>query len=170
MDKKAFKRIEGRIYNYYKNLDTINKIEAEIKELEYQLISIKEDIRSTNVTIDADIQAVAIEERVQTSNTSNAIEKALEREIDKLEKEYIYVRNKLMKKKLKLRELRRNISSMQYNINMLKAEDKRLIELKYKEKKSVVNICFALNTSKSSLFKRKDELVENIGHWIGILK
>lgn len=167
---EIFKRTEGRLYRYFEDLRKIKCLELECESLEKQKEIIKKDIRETNVFIDEESKSMTYEERVQTSssNTSYA-ERALINEIDKLEKEWIYVRKKLLKKRIHIRELERKISNIKSNLEMLSEENKRFIELKYADKKSFEEIGQALNMAKATAHRKREELIENIYLWINII-
>ncbi|WDU84220.1 hypothetical protein [Caloramator sp. Dgby_cultured_2] len=92
---EVFRKTEGHLYRYYNTLKKIKALEEECKELEKQKEKIRQDIQETNVSIDTELN-MGIDysrSKIQTSNDGTSYaEKALVKEIEKLEKEWIYVR------------------------------------------------------------------------------
>ncbi|GAA0115715.1 hypothetical protein [Clostridium senegalense] len=168
---KIFQKTEGRLYRFYEDQQKIKCLDLECVDLEQQKEKIRKDIQETNVFIEEESKSITYEERVQTSsNCTSYAERALINEIDKLEKEWIYVRKKLLKKRVKIRELERKNINMKNNIEMLSEENKRFIELKYGDKKSFEEIGQILNMGKTTAYRKREELINNIGIWINIIK
>jgi DNA-directed RNA polymerase specialized sigma subunit len=169
IDKESFRKTEGRLYRYYNTLQKIKCLNLECTDLELQRERIRKDIKETNVTIDEESKAITYEERVQASSSGTSYaERALIQEIEKLEQEWIYVRKKLLKKRLKIRELEREISSLKSNIQMLSEENHRFIELKYGDKKSIEEVADFLNMARTTAYRRREELVEDIAKWMSM--
>ena len=161
---EIFKKTEGRLYRFYEDQQKIKCLELECIDLEQQKEKIRKDIQETNVFIEEESKSITYEERVQTSsNCTSYAERALINEIDKLEKEWIYVRKKLLKKRVKIRELERKNINIKNNIEMLSEENKRFIELKYGDKKSFEEIGQVLNMGKTTAYRKREELINNIG-------
>ncbi len=70
LDKKLYAKTEGRLYRYFRDIEEVDRLENRCMELEKTKESLRQDIRNTNVSIDAELgMAIGYEERVQTSNT-----------------------------------------------------------------------------------------------------
>lgn len=173
IDKETFRRTEGVLYRHYRKLRNIENIEEEIKELQRQIEEIRKDVRETNIYIEPGLNmGISYDERVQTSTDETSYaEKETIRQIEKLEKEWKYVRRKLLKKKARIREFERQVAPLKYNINMLSEESKRFIEWKYAEGKSVDWIANEMyGGARSTAYRKREELVENIAQWYNIIE
>jgi len=169
IDKETFRKAEGRLYRHYNILQNIKFLELECEELEKQKERIRRDMRETNVTIEEESRSITFEERVQTSSSGvSYAERALMQEVEKLEKEWIFIRKKLLKKRIKIREIERQVFSLKNNITMLSEENRRFIELKYGDKKSIEEIADSLNMARTTAYRKREELVEDIAQWCNI--
>ncbi|KEH91664.1 hypothetical protein Z962_p0040 (plasmid) [Clostridium botulinum C/D str. BKT12695] len=166
------KKTEGRLYRYYKQLKEIDKLEYVCRQLEEQKEKIRNDIKETNISIEEESRSITYEERVQTSSTgSSYAENEVVRQIENLEREWKYVRRKLLKKKARIRELERQVAPLKYNIDMLAEESKRFIEWKYAEHKSIDWIANEMyGGARSTAYRKREELVKEIGQWSDIVK
>lgn len=168
-----FRKTEGHLYRYYDTLNKIKALEEEIKRLEKQKEMIKKDMQEANIHIEPELNMGIDYSRtkIQTSNDGTSYaEKELIKEIEKLEKELIYVRKRLYKKKARIRELERQINTMESNISMLSEENKRFLELKYGDKKTIDEIAYILNMARATVYRKREELIEDIARWINIIK
>lgn len=169
MKAETFRKTEGHLYRYYETLKRIKALEEEIKHLEIQKDRIKKDIQEANISIETELN-MGIDyssSKVQTSNDGiSYAEKALIKEIEKLEKEWIYIRKKLLKKRARIRELERQISVMKCNIAMLSEENKRFLELKYGDKKTIDDIAYTLSIARATVYRKREELIEDIANWM----
>ncbi|KRQ86039.1 hypothetical protein ABG79_02171 [Caloramator mitchellensis] len=168
----VFRKTEGHLYRYYNTLKKIKALEEECKELEKQKEKIKQDLKETKVSIDTELN-MGIDysrSKIQTSNDGTSYaEKALVKEIEKLEKEWFYVRKKYLKKRIKIRELERQIYTLKCNLLMLSEENKRFLELKYGDKKSIDEIAYILNIARATVYRKREELIEDIARWVNLI-
>ncbi|AUN22267.1 hypothetical protein RSJ22_12805 [Clostridium botulinum] len=167
LEKDIFKKTEGRLYRYFKTLQQIKCFNLECEELEKQKDRIRKDIRETNVFIEEESRAITYEERVQTSSKKfSYAENEIIKGIENLEKEWIYVRRKLLKRKAKIRELERQIVPLKYNISMLSEESKKFIEWKYSQCKSVEWIANQMyGGARATAYRKREELVKSLIIW-----
>ena len=54
---------------------------------------------------------------------------------------------------------------MNENVEQLNEEDKRFIELKYGDKENLLYISIKLNMSKTTAYRKREEIVENIAEY-----
>ena len=54
---------------------------------------------------------------------------------------------------------------MNENVEQLNGEDKRFIELKYGDRKNLLYISIKLNMSKTTAYRKREEIVENIAEY-----
>ena len=166
MDKELFRKTEGKLYRYYESKKKIYSIKEDIAGLEREIKTIEYDIRHSNVTIDYYQNGIGIQERVQSSSTGTSYaENEMCKQIERLEKEHVEKTKKLLKNKAKIRELERYIDYMDRNIRMLQEEDKRFLELKYGDKKNILQISMRLNIAQATAYRKREELVEVIAEY-----
>ena len=72
---------------------------------------------------------------------------------------------KILKSRAKLREIERYVDHMDRNIKMLQEEDKRFLELKYGDKKNILQISMILNIAQATAYRKREELVEVVAEY-----
>ena len=166
MDKELFRKTEGKLYRYYQSKKKIRELNNEISSLEYHKERVEYDIRQANVTIDYYQNGTGLQERVQSSTSgSSYAEIEMCKEIEKLEREHLRINKKILKIKAKIRELEEFIRHMNENVEQLNEEDKRFIELKYGDKKSMIYISMKLNMAQATTYRKREELIESIAEY-----
>ena len=171
MDKELFRKTEAKLYRYYESKKHLFGLTEKIKRLEYQKETIEYDIKHTNIRIDPYQNGIGINERVQTSSTGTSYaEQEIIKEIEKLEKERVKIIKQILKTKAKKRELEDYISNMEFNINMLNEESKRFLELKYSDKAKVIAISQKMNMAVATVYRIREEIVENVANFMNIIK
>lgn len=166
MDKELFKKVEGRLYRYYSQLRLIDKLKHNVVVLYKQLEAIESDLRTTNIKIDP-VESRSIDyskERVTSTNTGTSYaENEIIKAIEKLEKEYMYKKRKLLKLHAKIRLMEEELEDMNYNISLLSDEAKIFIELKYGDKKSVNWIGdFKYGGARTTAHRRREQIIMDI--------
>ncbi|MGX7745674.1 hypothetical protein [Rhodopseudomonas parapalustris] len=171
MDEELFRKTEGRLYRYYKQLRIIKKLKSRSVLLYQQILEIQQDMKDTNVKIDYIQPGVVLGERVQTSSSGISFaESQIMHSIESLEIEAKNKKKKMLKIRAKIRELTENNQDMQENINMLSEENKRFLEYKYDEKLNPNEIAEKMNMASATAYRKRSELVENIAQWCNIVK
>lgn len=171
LEKDLFKKTEGRLYRHYRNIKEIDKLKSRVALLLKQKEQIENDIRSTNVKIDYYQSGVGFGERVQTSSAGTSYaEREIIKAIEKLEKELVHKKRKILKLNARIREKEEQITDMDYNISMLSEEYKRLLEWKYGEGKSLDWIATEMyGGARTTAYRKREELVESIAQWCNIV-
>lgn len=169
IDKDTFKKTEGRLYRYYNYLKLIDKLKYKTVTLYKQIESIDYDLRTTNIRIDP-VESRSIDyskERVTSSGGGiSYAESEIMKAIDKLEKEHIYKKKKLLKTNARIREIEEEIADMKYNLSSLSEESKRFIEWKYGENKSIEFIAKEMyQEARSTAYRRREEIIEEIAQF-----
>jgi hypothetical protein len=166
MDKELFRKTEGKLYRYYESKKKIYSVKEDIARLEREIKTIEYDIRHSNVTIDYYQNGIGIQERVQSSSTGTSYaEKEMCKQIERLEKEHVEKTKKILKNRSKIRDMERYIDYMDRNIRMLQEEDKRFLELKYGDKKNILQISLRLNIAQATAYRKREELVEAVAEY-----
>lgn len=175
IDKELFRKTEGRLYRYFRQLKEIDKLKHRSLILWNQIQEIESDIKNTNVTVETSLN-MGIDyskDRVQTSPSgSSYAESGVIQEITKLERELNYKKHKILKLRVRIRELEDQTADMKYNIDGsdnvpgLSAEYKAFIKFKYGEGKSIRWIGEEMyQGAKSTASRKREEIVENIAQW-----
>ncbi|SHJ52711.1 hypothetical protein SAMN02745163_02071 [Clostridium cavendishii DSM 21758] len=174
MDKELFRKTEGRLYRYFKQLKLIEKLKNKVVLLYKQQEAIKQEIHNLkNLKIETGLN-MGIDysrDKIQSSSDgSGEAERETIKYIENLEKEYRYVVKKMLKINARIREIEIQIQDMQYNLSMLSEESKRFIEWKYAELKSIDWIAVEMyGGARSTAYRKREELVENIANYSNIL-
>ncbi len=178
LDRETFKKTEGQLYGYFRDLDEIETLKQEYKEFKEQEESIEYDIKSCNVTVEPDMHmSPSFDERVQISPTGESVaEKGIIREIENLENELDYVKRKIRKIRARIRELNRRMAKFKKVLTVppLSQESMNFITYKYKESedgrcKSVDWIADKMYSGvRSTTYRKREEIVENIAQWANI--
>jgi chromosome segregation ATPase len=170
LDKEQFRKAEGRLYRYYKQLKLIEKLKNTSIVLYKQIKQIEEDMSETNVKIDYIQSGMAVGEKVQSSSSGTSYaEREIERAIEQLEKELVYKKRKILKLRARIRGMEEEISDMEYNISMLSEENKRFLEYKYSEKMNPTEIAEKMNMATATAYRKREELVEDIAQWCNVI-
>ncbi|MBY0754549.1 transcriptional regulator [Clostridium sardiniense] len=166
MDKETFKKTEAALYRYFQYKKKIYYLKQWVEQLKSRLEKIEKDIIDANVTIDYYQNGIGISERVQTSPSGNSFaEEQMCKEITKLEREHLIISKKIFKNNHKIRELERYVDNMETNLNTLEEEDRRYIELKYGDKKSVLQIARSLNIAQATAYRKRGEVIAIIAEY-----
>jgi hypothetical protein len=173
LNNDIFKKIEGKLYRYFRDLSEIDILEEECRSLQGQAEDIKWDIEHCNVNVIPDSHmSPSFSERVQTSPTGESmVEKGVIREIEKLEDEFKYVMRQIRRNRFKIRQLKRNTARLKKVLTVppMSEEMMKFIEYKYKLNKSVDWIANEMYGGvRSTAYRRREEILEDIVKWINI--
>lgn len=111
-------------------------------------------------------------EKIQSSSSGmGEAEREIIKYIENLDKQLKYTVRKILKTNARIREIELQIQDMQFNLSMLNEESKRFIEWKYGEEKSVEWIAEQMyQGARSTAYRKREELVEGIAQWCGVIK
>ncbi|KOC47751.1 hypothetical protein ADU86_03910 [Clostridium botulinum] len=167
VDKNIFKKIEARLYRYYKQLKLIEKLKNKVVLLWKQKEQIeKEKVDLKHLKIDVGLNMGIDYSREKIKSSSSGIGEA-EREIIKyisdLDKQLKYIIRKIVKTNSKVRELELQIQDMDFNLSMLAEENKLFVEWKYGENKSISWIANEMyGGARSTAYRKREEIIEDI--------
>lgn len=162
-NKHMFKKVEGELYGYYRDLKRKEIVKEEINTLNNMLEKIDKNIRTCNITIDADISGMGINERVQTSSTGEStVEKAIDRSISTLEREQAQRIERLYKAETELRNIEYKTKKIKSTINLLNEDYKYFINLKYNLCLRDEEIADRIHVSKKSAYNKRNKVIKEI--------
>lgn len=163
MDDKLFKETEAILYKYYQSKLDKKRLEKDILVTEKLLKDIEQDIKSVNVNIDYYQSGMQLSERVQTSSDGTSYaENEICRAIGRLEAEHKKVFKSLLSKRYKLRRYTELISSMEDKLKRLSEEDNRFLELKYGDKKNILQISMIMSMAQATAYRKRENLIKKV--------
>ncbi|SHF16685.1 sigma factor-like helix-turn-helix DNA-binding protein [Caloramator proteoclasticus] len=162
-----FRKTEGMLYRYYNYKKKLGRMKHKIEILEQKRQKLSEDLRNTNIVLKSDLQSITYDKPYIQSNNDNSsqAERELERVITRLEEEL----KKTIKEKLKLRakviNIEAEIADIEYAINQMNEEAKKIIEMKYGDGCSLYVIADKLNMGKSTVSRKREEIIEDFAKY-----
>lgn len=175
LDKEIFRKTEGRLYRYYKQLKIVEKLKNKVvllwkqkEQLQKEMVELKHMNIETGNNMGIDYSG----DRIQSSSSGvGEAEREVIRYINNLEREYNYTVKKMLKTRAKIRDIEVQIQDMQFNLAMLNEESKRFIEWKYGEEKSIEWIAEEMYAgARSTAYRKREELVEDIAQWCSVIR
>lgn len=175
IDKEIFRKTEGRLYRYYKQLKLIEKLKSKVILLlgqKEQIEKEKVELKHLNIDIGLNMGIDYSREKIQSSSSGmGEAERETIKYIDNLDKQLKYVVKNILKINARIRELELQIQDMQFNLSMLNEELKRFIEWKYGEEKSIEWISEEMyQGARSTAYRKREELVEGIAQWCNVIR
>jgi len=171
ISEQAFKKTEGMLYRYYRNIRKKDRLKYKKYTLENRIEQIKRDIKTINIELDDNVKAIDYsKEKIQSSSAGSGLEQSLMKEITKLENELKTIIKAKLKLQAKIRILETEISDTEYVINQLSEEYKQLVELKYGNSMKISNaaIGMKLNMTEATVRRKRVEVVQAIAKWMNI--
>jgi len=171
LNKELFRKTEGELYGYFYDIEDLKRVRAEIVSLNIAIKNLDRRIRECNVKIDPEQSGcMQITERVQTStNCTSYVEKEISKAIGDMEREQAHKIRKLFKLECRERNLSYKVENMRRNIEMLKLEYKKFLELKYNQVKydrlGMRDIALELNMGKNKAYELREKLVNDIARF-----
>ena len=167
----TFRNMERMLYNYFIKDEIIKSKKQLIQMLEKQIDKLEEQIKTNNVKIEPELNmGISYDEKVQTSTDGTSYaEKAVIRAVEGLEMDKAEKLEEIFKLEKDIMDIERESKIIELNVGMLSEEDKRFIEMKYKERMSVEEIAERINLSRTAGYNKRDRIVENIIHWNKVL-
>lgn len=167
----TFRNMERMLYNYFIKDDIVKSKKELIEMLENQINKLEEQIKTNNVKIEPELNmGISYDEKIQTSTDGTSYaEKAVIRAVEGLEMDKAEKLEEIFKLEKDIMDIERESKIIELNVGMLSEEDKKFIEMKYKERMSVEEIAEKINLSRTAGYNKRDKIVENIIHWNKVL-
>lgn len=170
LNKETFRKIEDRLYSYFKQLKFIEKDKQKIILLKKQQEEIKEEMKClkalnidsyTNMGIDYSRDSIQI-----SPNGAGEGEIKVIQYITDLEKEYERRMENIYKLNSRVRDLEIEVEDMKHILEQLDEEQRKFIKLKYRNRKSVEWIAIELmGGAKSTAYRKRDEIIRIIAEF-----
>lgn len=175
MEREVFKKIESRLYNYFNQIKTIEKIKNKVSLLYKQLDTIieeKKNLKNLKIEIGLNMGIDYSKDKVQTSSSCiSEVERETINYITGLEQQQRNILRGIQENNAKIREFELDIQDMKFNIDMFSEECKRFIEFKYGENKSIDWIATEIYAgARSTAYRKREEILDSILMWSNIVK
>ncbi|MDU1339817.1 MAG: hypothetical protein E6935_16610 [Clostridium butyricum] len=165
--KVLYKETEDKLFKYF-NRDRISTgLNSQLKTIDNQIERIEKELKEGSyINIGEQSSSPSFDERVQTSSTG----------ISYAESQVMQLTDMKLRKKGKLEIDRQNIidqldelecikSEMEWKVEQISDNYKKMLNLIYKENMNEVQISFKLHLSQSQVNKRKNQILEKIFMW-----
>lgn len=171
MKREEFKSLENRVKLYYKNKKAIEKLKDKAVKLDKHtgdILREMRELRNFKAEICSNMGIDYSKELIQTSSLPGSeVEKELYKYIENLKNDCFINKRRKIKTEQRIREFEYINQDLEFAINELTEEEKRFLELKYGEGKSIEYIALNLFTgSRSTTYRRKEEIIKKISEII----
>ena len=166
MDDVIFKNTERQLYSYYEQKKALEALDFKIERIERQIKELQEDIKHNNYMLDDGLKGVSYGESVQGSGYKEGFEKQLCQIAERKEKELFEKINILEELHHKRRDLELDTTVIEHYIKSLSEENKNLMILKYKYKKSLQQIAMELHMGKTTAHRLRQKFIKNISGYL----
>lgn len=148
-------QIKKEIRRYYQNKKAIEVQKKRLEKLYARLEVIQDDINSSNMrhNFKADVPGVSYDRVIVSGGglPTSFMEKEIERIYRELEQSYKNTENEILRTKGLIRKLEEDSGDMDFYLSMLSEESKSILDMKYKEKKSLYQIAQAVCMSEATI-------------------
>ena len=161
-----FRNTERKLYNYFNMENLLHSYINKITDLKNRIKRIDERLMHTDISIDVDIQAIAYNERVQTSSTGvGYAEQQLMLKTEILLNEKARLETEIVDLEIRRDRIKSDNIIIDENIITLRNELKTFLEYKYKNKKSNKQIALEMHMSEATITRTKRQALKVISSW-----
>ena len=164
INKKELAEVKKKIEQYYYTEKVIVWKNEKLERLRKRLQEIDNDRNSAilPVSLNTDLQAVKYDGIGSKSGAlpQSPMERNIEAIYNSLESAYCRTQNEIVGLKMEIQKLEDGQEETAFYIHMLNEESKKILEYKYKYKKSVTQVAFLLHLSKLTMCRSFQEIYE----------
>lgn len=164
INKEEMEAVKKKIEQYYYIEKVIVWKNEKLERLMKRLQEIDNDRNSAilPVSLNTDLQAVKYDGIGSKSGAlpQSPMERNIEAIYNNLESAYCRTQNEIVGLKMEIQKLEDGQEETAFYIHMLNEESKKILEYKYKYKKSVTQVAFLLHLSKSTICRSFQEIYE----------
>lgn len=164
INKKEMEAVKKKIEQYYYNEKVIAWKNEKLERLTKRLEEIDNDRNSSllPISLNTDLSAVKYDGIGIKSGAlpQSPMEREIEAIYNRLDSAYCKTQNEILELKIEIQKLEDSQEETAFYIHMLNEESKKVLEYKYKHKKSVTQIAFLLHLSKSTVCRSFQEIYE----------
>lgn len=166
ISEKAYEEMEDRIKKYYGNIRLINVKETKIESYKKRLRRINEDYERLNgeIALNPDIKAVHYDKAAVSGGglPSSTMDRQIESIFGKLENEAVSLNEKIYLAGYEIRRLEEENDALEEYINLLRNEDRRILEMKYGKNYSFEKIADEVLMSKTNVYRRISLMIREL--------
>ncbi|KNF07153.1 Na+/phosphate symporter [Gottschalkia purinilytica] len=156
-------RTERMIRGYYRNKKRLNTSLQKLEVQKERIEQIRRDIKECNISLDTTISSIDYSvDRVQGSTVISAIERELERNIDMLIRELERAIRYKITLEYRIKRKEEQLMNLEVILRGLDQEERKLLELLYKDKKTYRQIEHELHMTRSTISRRKKEILTSL--------
>ena len=164
INKKELAEVKKKIEQYYYTEKVIVWKNEKLERLRKRLEEIDNDRNSAilPVALNTDLSAVKYDGIGSKSGAlpQSPMERNIEAIYNSLESAYCRTQNEIVGLKMEIQKLEDGQEETAFYIHMLNEESKKILEYKYKYKKSVTQVAFLLHLSKLTMCRSFQEIYE----------
>ena len=164
INKKELAEVKKKIEQYYYTEKVIVWKNEKLERLTKRLEEIDNDRNSAilPVALNTDLSAVKYDGIGSKSGAlpQSPMERNIEAIYNSLESAYCRTQNEIVGLKMEIQKLEDGQEETAFYIHMLNEESKKILEYKYKHKKSITQVAFLLHLSKSTVCRSFQEIYE----------
>lgn len=161
-----FKETEEKIKNYFENLNEIERLNIKMERLIDLKEKLRQKINNSDVSLENDVKSITYDDvKVHTFSIYSVQERALDKAFNDIEKQIKYIEYDIENIEIQISLLRKENSDIEFVIDKLNDESKNIIKGIYKDNKSYMRIGLELSMDKSTVYRKKEEILETITKW-----
>lgn len=165
---EKFRKTEGLLFRHYRNIKRKDRLEFKRALLEKRIESIRLDIRECNVEISEGLGGMDYSrDRVScSSDNCGHAERQLIQGIEKLENELKHSRRERLKLNQRIRTLSEQIAEIDYMLNMLDEESRRIIDCRYGEEYNIRQIAEVCCMAETTVRRKRKDIIADVAKYI----
>lgn len=161
--KTNYQKTEGMLYSYYRRKKRITNLKSKLIRTQLRIDRLRKDIKECNIELNDTLKAIDYSrEYVYTGDTTSNIERELERAVDNILKNIEREIKHKRKTKSRIRNLEKSIDDVEILLEELSEEELQILELRYSEKMSDKVISGMVNMSRTTVQRRRTELIKEL--------
>lgn len=159
MEKTMYRKVEGKLYHYYRRVRQMERFEKSLVKAREQIITTEGDIANCNHRIENPLKSPSYDGMPKGPTTGSAIEQALIQSYECMERSLARLHSREGELIEIIGRIREEIEQTQLIIESLEEDDLILLELKYKTEKTHREIGDLIGMDNSGICRRKDRII-----------
>mgnify|MGYP005875525587 CR=1 FL=1 len=160
-------KAEERVKEYYFKQQKIEQLEYTLKGLYRRKEEVTERIDKSRIKLEDDFSAVNYDGVGGSGSITSPQDRAIEKAFRRLEKSFEDTVGMIIEVEEEISYLKQNNREIEYIINGMKQEYRKILEGFYKYNKSTLQMTFDMNMSKNTIYRKKEQILEQIARWFG---
>lgn len=158
--KSNYSKVEGMLYGHYRRKSRIGSLKSRLIRIENRIERLRTDIKECNVELGETMKAIDYSRDPSgSSSITSSIERELDKAVDNIIRELEYSIRDKYKTKSKISVIEKKIDNIELLLEDFTEEELQIIELRYSDEISDKIIGDRLNMSRSTVQRRKTDIV-----------